>query len=229
MAKILCDKDIRKLLPSITRGVDPESIKINPNGIELRLGEQVRFLSTKEEKQIPPDAYLKLLPSESVIVASKERIDFSRSAIEQRYPGKMLMAWITPSTTIMREGLHPPSTKVDAGFQCQLNWGLRNNSNKAVLLNAGERIFKLTLFLLDQDEVPEAPYGTQEEDVYQNTEGILTSFRKLPADIAKDKIVGSSFEDIDPKAHLKEVGFPFSSIGREFERLDGKIDKLSSR
>ena len=37
----------------------------------------------------------------------------------------MLMALITPTTTMMREGAMNVTTKVDAGFVGQLNWGLR--------------------------------------------------------------------------------------------------------
>jgi deoxycytidine triphosphate deaminase len=48
MPRFLPDTDIQKLLGDVIRNGD-ESL-INPNGIELRLGSQARFISTGEIK-----------------------------------------------------------------------------------------------------------------------------------------------------------------------------------
>jgi hypothetical protein len=50
MAKILADRDIRKLIGKVL--IDADEKRINPNGIELRLGKHVHFHSTGEEKEL---------------------------------------------------------------------------------------------------------------------------------------------------------------------------------
>lgn len=128
---------------------------------------------------------------------------------------------------MMREGATNVSTKVDAGFVGQLNWGLRNNSYKDLVLQHGESIFKLTLLLLKGDEVPEVVYGDREGDKYQHTEGIKLSGRRLPVDIPKSKLVGSSIAKLDPKKQLRDAGYPFDHIGSELIQLDGKFEMVS--
>ena len=91
-----------------------------------------------------------------------------------------------------------------------------------------EPLFKLTLFLLEGDEVPDVNYGDKPEHKYQNTEGILSSARRLPVDISPQKIVGSSFERLDPKKQLREAGHPFSYISSELVELHGKWELVSS-
>src|SRR5689334_691632 len=126
MAKILADRDIRKLLGTVIRNAEEK--RINPNGIEIRLGRHVLFQSTDEEKELGPGSYLKILPGESVIISSFEDFDFRREAVEKAFPGCDLMALITPTTTMMREGIMQSTTKVDSGWNGRLNWGLRNSS-----------------------------------------------------------------------------------------------------
>jgi hypothetical protein len=50
MARILSDKEIKKLFGTVIQGADERFL--NPNGIELRLGERIKFISTGEEKAI---------------------------------------------------------------------------------------------------------------------------------------------------------------------------------
>jgi deoxycytidine triphosphate deaminase len=50
MAKILADRDINKLLGTVILNADPE--RINPNGIEIRLGTPNLHL-----KRIDPDYF----------------------------------------------------------------------------------------------------------------------------------------------------------------------------
>jgi deoxycytidine triphosphate deaminase len=119
MAKILADKDIKRLLGTAIQNADEK--RINPNGIEIRLGKYVLFQSTDEEKELGPDMYLKVLPGESVTISSLERFDFSSETIGKIFPGCDLMALITPTTTMMREGIMQSSTKVDSGWVGTLN------------------------------------------------------------------------------------------------------------
>ena len=226
MANVLADKDIRRLLGSVLTDADPA--RINPNGIELRLGKNVLFHSTGEEKQISPGLYLRVSPGEAVSIASIEKIDFRAPAVQKLFPECMLMGLITPTTTMMREGISQVATKIDAGFWGDLNWGLRNNSTKDLILQYGEPIFKLTVFRLGADETPDVPYGEGESDHYQGSDGIVRSARKLPADIPKNKIVGSSFDKLDPKAALREAGYPYNHIGTELTDLHGKFVVVSN-
>src|SRR5436309_2415090 len=119
------------------------------------------------------------------------------------------------------------ATKIDAGFNGQLNWGFRNSSYHDFTLGRGESIVKLTLELLEGTEVPEFEYGQRTNDRYQNTEGILISARRIPAEIPKDKLIRSAFDRIDPKKRLKETGYPFNAIGSDLIQLHEKFEIVS--
>ena len=225
MAKILADRDIRKLIGTVILNADEE--RINPNGIEIRLGRHVLFQSTDEEKELSPGMFLKVLPGESVTISSYEDFVFTREAIDKIFPGCDLMALITPTTTMMREGIMQTTTKVDSGWNGTLNWGLRNSSIRDFMLGFGEPIFKLTIFLLEGGEIPEVPYGQREDDRYQNTQGIARSNRKIPASIPKKQLVGSSIEKLDPAKQLREAGYPFDHISTELTTLHGKFEVVS--
>jgi len=225
MARILPDRDVKKLLSCcIIGGLESQ---LNPNGIELRLGKHIRFLSTGEEREIPEGHFVKIAPGENVIISSLEKIDFSKEATAKVFPGKMVMAFITPTTTMMREGITQSATKIDPGFVGQLNWGLRNSSIKDLVLQNGESIFKLTFWLLDPDEVPDSCYGSKPGDQYQNTDGIKLSSRKIPADIPQSRLVASSTDKLDGKKQLKEAGYPFNFISSELVQLHGKFEMVS--
>jgi hypothetical protein len=137
------------------------------------------------------------------------------------------MALITPTTTMMREGIMQSATKVDSGWSGTLNWGLRNSSIKDFVLGYGEPIFKLTVFLLEGGEIPEIPYGQRADDRYQNTQGLARSARKVPASISKKHLVGSSTERLDPARQLREAGYPFDHISTELTDLHGKFEVVS--
>jgi deoxycytidine triphosphate deaminase len=226
MAKILADKDVRKLLGTVILNADTH--RINPNGIEIRLGKHVLFQSTDEERELGSDTYLKVLPGESVTISSFEQFDFTKETIHKIFPGCDLMALITPTTTMMREGIMQSTTKVDSGWSGTLNWGLRNSSIRDFVLGYCEPIFKLTFFLLEGDEIPEIPYGDRPEDRYQNANGIARSARKIPASVPKRQLIGSSVERLDPSKQLREAGYPFDHIGRELTDLQGKWEVVSN-
>jgi deoxycytidine triphosphate deaminase len=145
MAKILPDKDIRRLMGTALENASPD--RLNPNGIELRLGRAVLFHSTGEEAELEEGMFLKVSPGESVVISSLESIDFTTDTVHRVLPGRMLMGLITPTTTMMREGISQVATKIDAGFRGTLNWGLRNGSVKDLVIQFGEPIFKLTVLL----------------------------------------------------------------------------------
>ncbi len=226
MAKILADRDIDRLIGTVLINADREFI--NPNGIELRLGSKVHFHSTGEESELQPGTFLKVNPGETVSISSLEKIDFTADTVGKIFRDKMLMGFITPTTTMMREGISQAATKIDAGFTGNLNWGLRNGSINELILHYGEPTFKLTIFVLDKDESPDLAYGERPKDSYQGTEGIRRSTRHIPADIPKAKIVSSSFDRLDPKKQLKEAGYPFDHIGTELTTLHGKFEVVST-
>ena len=226
MAKILADRDIKRIVGSVL--LDADEKLLNPNGIELRLGKHVRFHSTGEEKELSPGMFLQVNPGETVIISSVETIDFTATTVQAVMPGVMLMGLITPTTTMMREGISQVATKIDTGFRGVLNWGLRNGSIQKLTLQYGEPIFKLTLFALDKEESPDVAYGERDKDTYQNTDGIARSNRRIPADIPKSKIISSSVDRLDPKKQLKEAGYPFDHIGTALIALHGKFELVSS-
>jgi deoxycytidine triphosphate deaminase len=226
MARVLADRDMVRLIGTIL--IDADERLVNPNGIELRLGKDVLFHSTGEEKELQDGHFLKVSPGETVSISSLEKLDFTPETVRKIYPDRMLMAFITPTTTMMREGISQAATKIDAGYRGNLNWGLRNGSIKDLILKYGEPIFKLTVFLLGPDESPDLAYGQRSKDSYQGTEGITRSTRRIPADIPKSKVIASSFDKIDPKKQLREAGYPFDHIGTELTALHGKFELVSA-
>lgn len=225
MAKILSDKEVRKLFGTVILNADEK--RINPNGIEIRLGKAVLFHSTDEQKELSPDMFLKVLPGESVTISSYERFVFTKEAIGKVFPGCDMMALITPTTTMMREGIMQSATTVASGWFGTLNWGLRNSSIRDFILGYCEPIFKVTFFLLEGNEIPEIPYGQRPDDRYQNTDGIARSARTIPANIPKKQIISSSVERLDPNKQLREAGYPFSHISTELTDLHGKFEVVS--
>ena len=226
MARIIPDHEIKKIIGSVLIGADVNLL--NPNGIQLRLGEHVYFCSTDEGKKLKKGQFLKVCPGETVIISSYEKIDFSAETVKKIYPESMLMAFITPTTSIMREGISQVATKIDAGFRGVLNWSFRNSSINDFKIQHAEPIFKLTIFELGKDESPKVPYGEGEDHKYQDTDGIKLSERRIPSTIPKKSIVASSFEKLDHTKQLKEAGYPFSHIGTELVELQGKFEVVST-
>lgn len=225
VARILPDREIATLLGKVILEGVPECVR--PTSYEVRLGNRAKFDSTGEEMEITPGFFLEIEPGELVIVASLEKLDFSRQTLE---PLKKLglVGFITPTTTMMREGFLFASTKVDPGFCGTLNWGIRNSSINSVRLAYGERLFKLTLFELQPDEVPDKVYGEdQQRDHYQDSDGIRGSARMLPVQIADSRIVRRSEKKIDPKKQLQQAGPPLNYIGTELIALQGRFEVVS--
>jgi deoxycytidine triphosphate deaminase len=84
MARTLSDHEIRKLLGSVVQDADENLL--NPNGVELRVGQQVRFLSTGERKEIPEDGFIQVQPGETAMIVSMEKIDFSTPTVQRHFP-----------------------------------------------------------------------------------------------------------------------------------------------
>lgn len=225
MAYVLPDREIKSLLGTAILGGSEECIRIN--SYEVRLGAHVRFDSTGEEFDLPDGHYLEIEPGDFVTVESLERFDFSTKVLASAGNLCGLFALITPTTTMMREGFLFASTKVDPGYHGNLNWGIRNSSIKTVKLRQGERIFKLTLWGLDENEKPDKQYGESSIDHYQGTSGIKSSARVLPVDIPEKLVVRRSQRKIDPLKQLTQAGYPFNHIGTELISIQGQFKIVS--
>jgi len=225
MADILPDREIRGLLGKAIIGGSEDCIRIN--SYEVRLGHHARFDSTGEEVDLPNGHYLEIEPGDFVTVESLESLDFSAQTLESIGKPCGLFGLITPTTTMMREGFLFASTKVDPGYSGNLNWGIRNSSIKTVRLQQGERLFKLTLMELSENEKPEKVYGDSKADHYQGTSGIKPSARVLPVDIPDRLVVRRSQRKIDPLKQLTQAGYPFNHIGTELISLQGQFRIVS--
>jgi deoxycytidine triphosphate deaminase len=215
MATVLPDREIRCLIGKVIINGSEDCIRVN--SYEVRLGHKAHFDSTGEEVAIPEGHFLEIEPGDFVSVESLEK---------QGKPSGVF-AWITPTTTMMREGFLFASTKVDAGYKGNLNWGIRHSSVKTIRLRQGERLFKLTLIELGPEAKPDKFYGEHRDDHYQDTDGIRESSRMIPADLSDRLLVRRTQRKIDPIKQLTQAGYPFNHIGTELIELQGKFEVVS--
>jgi deoxycytidine triphosphate deaminase len=225
MASVLPDREIKKLLGQVILDGSESCVRIN--SYEVRLGRTAKFDSTGEEVEIPDGHFLEIEPGDFVTVGSLESFDFSVQRLKAVGKPNGLFAWITPTTTMMREGFLFASTKVDPGYKGNLNWGIRNSSVKTVKLQQGEHLFKLTLMELSEGERPDKFYGDDAQDQYQGTSGIRESARLIPASISEHQIVRRAQYKIDPIKQLTQAGYPYNHIGTELIELQGKFEIVS--
>lgn len=226
MSQVLSDRELTAILGHCI--VDGDEHCVRANSYELRLGSSVRFHSTSEDMGLKAGQYLAIQPGELVSVSSLESLDFTRKVVSEYFDSDALMGLITPTTTMVREGFLLQSTKVDPGFRGTLNWGIRNSTHKAIVLAYGERMFKLTILRLTGGEVPERVYGDHADDHYQNSSGVVSSKRQIPADIPMRNVVRSTEQKLDPRQHLREAGYPFNHISTELTELHGKWEIVST-
>lgn len=232
MSKILSDKIIKKSIVG-SAILNSEDNRINANGIELRLGSEVRFGSTGEKMTIKDKEYLVIKPGEKVFISSYETVDFSKDTIEKIFgKGKALVGFINPTTTIMREGISQVATKIDSGFKGNLSWSIRNGTTEEKLIAHGESIFKLTIFLLEsEEEFPENFYGDNKDHHYQNSKGLEESRKVISTSIGKELKIESTETETFSIAIMKEMGGVYAHMAKELERMEahinGKFDILS--
>jgi deoxycytidine triphosphate deaminase len=225
VARILPDREIKSLLGKVIVDGSPECVRVN--SYEVRLGHRARFDSTGEEMEVPDGHFLEIEPGDFVSVESLEKFDLSMPTLKASGKSCGIFGWITPTTTMMREGFLFASTKVDAGYKGNLNWGIRNSSIKTVRLKQGEKLFKLTLVELGKDEQPDKVYGEHAQDHYQDTAGIKESARMIPADIPDRLLVRRAQRKVDPIKQLSQAGYPFNHIGTQLIELQGKWEVVS--
>ena len=227
MAKILSDKEIEKLCEKqIISNVDKKQIRAN--SYSFRLGEEVRFVSTNERKTGNIGEILEINAGDSALIISCEVVDFGNEKVGELYNDCQLCAFITPTTTLIREGIQLLTTKIDPGYHGTLNWTIRNSGVEPIKLEFGEPIYKATFFLLiDEEELPEKLYGEREErDFYQNKFGLVDSVRRLPVDADRRKkiCVSSQGTEFD---RLKQSGFPYNFIATQLHQVGQDLDVVS--
>ncbi len=225
MANVLPDREIKALLGNAIIGGSPDCIRVN--SYEVRLGHRARFDSTGEEVEIPDGNFLEIEPGDFVAVESLEKFDLSAETTKSIGKENGIFAWITPTTTMMREGFLFASTKVDAGYKGNLNWGIRNSSIKTVKLQQEEHLFKLTFMELSEGERPDKFYGDDKQDHYQGTSGIKESARLIPVDIPERMVVRRTQRKVDPIKQLTQAGYPYNHIGTELIAIQGQFKIVS--
>ena len=198
---------------------------LNPNGVELRLGTQVRFFSDKQEQNMGPRDGLKIRPGEHALITSREIIDFRPETVAKLFPDKknaQLMAFISPRTTEMRGGTSQPTTKIDSGFWGVLTWSIRNNTNEDILLEHSQQIFKLTVYLLeDREEVPDKVYDGQ-------FQGLMEIKLRHQPTLSVNKILES--KPPNPEEAMRQLdalGPPYNKISKEFLEIGKKLDLMT--
>lgn len=239
MATILNDTEIKQLLGKVIINGDPASIR--PNAYVLRLGATGEFLTTGKEFDISSKKKgLRIQPGNSVGVTAYETLDFRRETVHQIYSGKDLHAIVSPTTDLSREGIVAPTTQVDAGFHGTLNWTFTNTSNVERRFIHKERIYRITIFRLEEGESPEHLYAGD----YQSQMGYVRSRRSGapvgmketewedgqvkggPEDLLEN-LIRSGYPWHILGSRLKEIDLQFKSVTEEYAQVHDSINNLS--
>jgi len=239
MPKVLNDKELLQLLGSVIIDGDPGCIR--PNAYVLRLGAAGEFLNTGKEFDISSDKKgLRIQPGHAVGVTAFETLDFRRETVQKFYPNQDLHALVSPTTDLSREGIVAQTTQVDAGFYGTLNWTFTNTSSDERRFCFKERIYRITLFRLENGERPEHLYTGD----YQEQTGYVRSRRAGPpvgmkeTDWENGQVKGGPQDILDDLIHsgypwhglglrLKEIDLQFQSVTNEYALIHDSISKLS--
>jgi deoxycytidine triphosphate deaminase len=244
MARILPDYEIKRLIGTCIEGADREHV--HPNGIELRLGKSVYFYFSNKKEELGEGKFLTVRPGEQVLFTIHEKIDFTQKKVDLLFPPqeldegkvsrKQLMAFLTPRTSEIRDGSFQATTKVDSGFRGRLVWSMRNSSNDELNIEFGQPILKMTVFLLEGDEVPEDLSNVNfmdEDDIAfsQNKQNRIPENQKVRSDYKDDEAflqsMGGPFRDLSNmfSSIKEEVTSIKNDVDRKIDNLGAKIDK----
>ncbi|MCL2051197.1 MAG: hypothetical protein FWG91_05660 [Lachnospiraceae bacterium] len=227
MATILRDSDFEKLLGSVIKNGNKENIR--PNSYIIRLGSKGEYLSTGREFELGEDRKKKgiiLPPGHSIGVSSIEEIDFSKETINNLFPGKAFHGFLAPTTDLSREGVVVSSTQVDAGFCGSLSWTLTNTSSQECKYVYGEALFRLTIFKLDDDEIPQAFYS----GYYQGQKGYVRSSRKGAPVGMRESEWEEPYLDDGPEESLERLmkaGYPWQAVAMKLTEIDNQSKLVS--
>jgi deoxycytidine triphosphate deaminase len=239
MPTILSDTEIKNLLGTVIVNGDIGCIR--PNAYVLRLGAAGEFLNTGKEFDLSSDKKgLRIQPGHSVAVTAYETLDFRRETVHKVYPGRDLHAFVSPTTDLSREGIVAQTTAVDAGFYGTLNWTFANTSSVERRYVYKERIYRVTIFRLEEGETPEHLYKGD----YQEQTGYVRSRRTGapvgmkdsewedgrvkggPQDILDD-LINSGYPWHGLGTRLKEIDLQFKSVTNEYALIHDSINRLS--
>lgn len=228
MAKILSDRDLQKLLGESIIGADSSCLR--PNSYILRLGSKGEFINTEKKFEISElgrKRGIKLQPGHAIGITSLETIDFRPETVEGIYPGCNLHGILSPTTDLSREGIMAATTQIDAGYRGTLNWTMTNNSNKETQFLYGEKIYRLTIFLLEEGEKPEKLYAGD----YQEKIGYIRSQRKGAPQGMRETEWEHAFKKDGPEEKIDEIinagGYPWNIIGPKLKEIGQKFETVS--
>lgn len=227
MTKILRDNDIEKLFDTVIVRGDTNNLR--PNSYILRVGNSGEFFNTNKEFKIGEKRKkgIKIPSGHSVGLTAFEEIDFRAETVHKIFPERNLHGLLSPTTDLAREGMIAPTTQIDAGYNGTLNWTINNTSPDERTFLFKENIYRLTLFLLEADEVPENLYA----GTYQGQTGYIRSKRPgAPAGMQKSDWA-TAFEKDDPEKHLENLiksGYPWNLLGERLKRIDEQFGVVTN-
>ncbi len=226
MAVLLNDVEIKRLLGTVITDGDPSCIR--PNAYVLRLGTSGEFLTTGKEFELGVQKKgLRIQPGHSVGVTALETLDFRRETVHKLFPGQDLHAIVSPTTDLSREGIIAPTTQVDAGFHGTLNWTFSNTSNRERRFVFKERIYRLTIFLLEEGEIPEKLYSGD----YQSQTGYVPSKRTGAPVGMKDSEWEDGQQKGGPEDLLEDLirsGYPWHILGSRLKQIEGQFCSVTT-
>lgn len=226
MATLLNDTEIAKLLGTVIQGGDPASIR--PNSYVLRFGADGEFINTGKDFTLGKGKKkgIRVQPGHSVGVTALEIVDFRRDTVHGIYPGADLHGLISPTTDLSREGIVAPTTQVDAGYHGTLNWTITNTSSEERRFIFQERLFRLTIFRLEEGETPQDLY----EGDYQSQTGYVRSRRKGPPVGMRE----TEWEDGQLKGGPEDLlegliksGYPWHVLGQRLKVIDQQFKSVT--
>ena len=193
----------------------------------MRCGKHGEFINTSKEFEFTlKKKGIIVQPGHSVGLSSYETIDFRREVVREIFPDCDLHAILSPATDLSREGIVAPTTQVDAGFCGTLNWTLTNTSNLDRRFLYQENIYRLTIFKLNKNEVPESLYNGS----YQLQEGYIRSRRKgAPVGMRDDEWIDPNKNDSPAKIidNLINSGYPWNILGQKLKIIDDQFKSVT--
>ncbi len=225
MSRILKDTEISKLFGSVIAPADPDSVR--PNAYVMRLGAEGEFLNAGKRFELGKKKKgIRLPPGHAVAVTAAETLDFRPETVHKAFPDCALHGFVSPTTDLSREGVVAPSTQVDAGYYGTLNWTLTNASTVERRFTFQERLFRLTIFLLEKEEIPAKPYSGD----YQAQHGYVPSRRRgAPTGMRDEEWEDAKMED-SPEALLETLiksGYPWNALGQRLKIIDQQFKSVS--
>lgn len=225
MATLLNDKDLKSLFGTVLQNADAAGLR--PNSYVLRLGARGEFINTGKEFDLSENKKgIKLPPGHSVGITAFEDLDFRRETVRKVFPNHDLHAFVSPTTDLSREGIIAPTTQVDAGFHGTLNWTFTNNSNEERRFLLKERIYRITIFKLDEGESPEHLY----QGDYQSQRGYVPSKRAGAPVGMKQAEWDDPFLKGGPQDLLEQLissGYPWGMLGKRLKEIDEQFKDVT--